>query len=59
VVVVSLPTRGGGGRAYGFGAGHGARIEARAAERGWTIATARLDSEEIWAIAKDGAGTDG
>lgn len=58
-VVVSLPTRGGGGRAYGFGGGHGARIEARAAERGWSITTARLDSEEIWAIAKVGAGTDG
>ena len=58
-VVVSLPTRGGGGRAYGFGGGHGARIEARAAERGWSITTARLDSEEIWAIAKDGGGTDG
>lgn len=58
-VVVSLPTRGGGGRTYGFGGGHGARIEARATERGWSIATARLDSEEIWAIAKDGAGTGG
>jgi len=51
-VVVSLPTRGQGGRAYGFGGGHGARLEARAAERGWTITTARLPSEEIWAIAK-------
>jgi 16S rRNA (guanine(1405)-N(7))-methyltransferase len=56
VVVVSLPTRGGGGRAYGFGGGHGARIEARAAERGWTITTARLQSEELWAIAKGPAG---
>ncbi|HEX7131000.1 MAG TPA: hypothetical protein VF228_00405 [Iamia sp.] len=55
VVVVSLPTRGGGGRAYGFGGGHGARIEARAAERGWTIATARLLSEEIWAVHKGAA----
>jgi len=52
VVVVSLPTRGGGGRAYGFGGGHGARIEARAAEQGWTITTARLLSEEIWAVRK-------
>lgn len=52
VVVVSLPTKGGGGRAYGFGGAHGARIEALAAERGWTITTARLLSEEIWAIAK-------
>lgn len=58
-VVVSLPTRGGGGRAYGFGGGHGARIEARAATLGWAIATARLGSEEIWAIAKDGVGPDG
>jgi 16S rRNA (guanine(1405)-N(7))-methyltransferase len=58
-VVVSLPTRGGGGRAYGFGGGHGARIEARSTELGWSIATARLGSEEIWAIAKGGAGSDG
>ena len=56
VVVVSLPTRGGGGRAYGFGGGHGARIEARAAEQGWTITTARLLSEEIWAVRKDTSG---
>jgi 16S rRNA (guanine(1405)-N(7))-methyltransferase len=52
LVVVSLPTRGGGGRTYGFGGGHGDRIEARAAAQGWTITTARLLSEEIWAIAK-------
>lgn len=61
VVVVSLPTRGGGGRAYGFGGGHGARLEARAAEQGWTITTARLLSEEIWAVRKGGSdgGSDG
>lgn len=52
VVVVSLPTKGQGGRAYGFGGGHGARLEARAAELGWTITTARLLSEELWAISK-------
>lgn len=52
VVVVSLPTKGGGGRAYGFGGGHGARITARAAELGWEITEARLLSEELWAIAK-------
>ncbi len=51
-VVVSLPTRGQGGRAYGFDGGHGERLAARAGERGWTIATARLRSEELWAIAK-------
>lgn len=51
-VVVSLPTRGQGGRAYGFGGGHGARLEAAAGERGWTITEARLRSEEIWAIRK-------
>jgi 16S rRNA (guanine(1405)-N(7))-methyltransferase len=51
-VVVSLPRRGGGGRAYGFAAGHGARIEALAEEGGWTIATAGLAGEEIWAITK-------
>ncbi len=55
VVVVSLPTRGGGGRAYGFGGGHGARIEARAAAQGWSVTTARLASEEIWSIAKGAA----
>jgi 16S rRNA (guanine(1405)-N(7))-methyltransferase len=55
IVVVSLPTKGGGGRAYGFGGGHGARIEARAAEQGWTITTARLLREEIWAVRKDGS----
>lgn len=51
-VVVSLPTRGQGGRAYGFGGGHGARLEGTAAARGWTIGAARLRSEEIWAIRK-------
>ena len=59
VVVVSLPTKGGGGRAYGFGGGHGDRIEAHAAERGWTITAARLRSEELWAIAKHPGPSDG
>lgn len=57
-VVVSLPTRGGGGRAYGFAGGHGDRLAARAGERRWSISTARLASEEIWAIAK-GPAADG
>jgi 16S rRNA (guanine(1405)-N(7))-methyltransferase len=51
-VVVSLPTRTRSGRSYGFAAGHGRTIEVRAGELGWTIATARLLSEELWAIEK-------
>ena len=53
IVVISLPTRSRGGRRFGFAAGHGETIEAKAAEQGWAIARRELVNEELWAIDKD------